>query len=97
MEVKQHNIEVNLEESTAIIDWSNKVFEVQLEDIDFEDYIQQEVEESYIVWNHSEGYERAFDSIADYLETYSASGVVQDILVELNEEQFLSIANEITE
>ena len=97
MKVKQHNIEVFRSEGYAIIDWSKKVFEVQLDDIDFEDYIQKQVEESYTVCNHSEGYERAFDSISDYLETYSASSVVQDILIKYNEEQFTQIANEITE
>ena len=96
MEVKQHNIEVNLEESTAVIDWSNKVFEVQLENIDFEDYIQQEVEESYL-YDINGDCERSYDSIADYLEINSASSVVQDILRYWEVEQFLSIANEIKE
>ena len=96
MKVKQHNIEVFRSEGYAIIDWSKKVFEVQLDDIDFEDYIQEQVEESYL-YDINGDYERAFDSISDYLETYSASSVVQDILRHYNEEQFTQIANEITE
>lgn len=95
MQLKLHNIiEVDHNEGTAYIIFKGKSYEFDLDNVGFIEYCEKVVDNAYNIVGGYEvpEYEKAYDTIEDYIEEETAASILKDILENVKEDEFLTYA-----
>lgn len=96
MKVKLHNIEADYSEGYALVTWKGKQYEFNLSNIKFDEYCEETLENAVVFeGGYAEHYyeRQVYSSIEEVVEDEGEEAIVQYLLEDIEEEEFLTFAN----